>query len=1207
MSHTNKKTFTALIVTCLILLAAFVPAFAQKSSKIIPNTTQTNATTDAEPRYALLNINNLTAWMRSDGQSAHSPTGQNGIHFPRGTANVIYQDGILWGGKAYVDANKTIPAPFSQLVRVGGATYGTGTRAGWITGQGASAVAADPDDPRARIYRIRRDYFSMPDSELTRDAAELNEIGFDEVTPAQKQAALDQYAKDWSEWPVDLGAPFIDRNGNGIFDPPPPFSSTFTADSLIAGGYDEPGIAAANPNLPADQVIWTVYNDLDRQTAVQRFGSEPLGLELQVTVWGYKKIKIFEDVFFKRIRLINKGGVDTDGDGTVDGVFYLDSLHVAQWSDPDLGTFNDDLVGCDIPLQAGYVYNGSASDAEFSKYNLAPPAAGYSLLHGAILSAPGSEGIFDFRRVRDAKNLGMSAFAYFATGSPYSDPAGSYVTNSLRWWKLLRGYAPLAGPDVRINFPPGVEPGPYPLAGDPVAGTGHIDGQGFDYSFVPGDRRSIIVSGPFVMAPGDTQEAVIAFVAGLGADRLSSISAMRSTMNKVKAFYLSLFDFVPPKFFAEVVYEADPTKARIKIFAEENPAAIEAIKATVRRQDGSTVTTLTLLDDGLHDDGAAGDGVFGNSIEVDREAAAFYLDAEVTDATSMTHTLPRIFEPITTAGIVDISTPVIVSDNLNGDGVANPGENIRYGFTLHNRTPFDLTDLRITPQVQFIPGKSLEVSRVDAGMTFTPIYSAVAPNSYLDFEIPSAFPSAIFNVPILVSDQQFNQWQDTLQFEIVPASVEYQESLFLHIAGRASGDFGIRIIDPQAVRKTEYIIQGVDSINTQGERGFTLSDRNFGRVLLSDHPIPDTLGHNISVTDGFKVLRGTLMDQSKAGVIGWSVPNGNRVWTWANNANGFGFEGFNGAIGATSPRIIFGDGTRIVRIDALKDVLIKFAGTDQEGNVLDPNDPDWSYGYRYGRAFHLAPAKPEFAPFIINPSGGYSYQDFTKSVPFSAWDVEENPPRRLVIGFLENNLPGGLVDGRYWPPDFTAADNTAGSGPREWFFIFDATYSETPDPAFMTELIGSDAPMMYWGTPARRGNIAFGAEDEFMVFASHLVTKNDIWTFDATTVGVENGFGTPETFALSQNYPNPFNPQTTIAFALPTVSHVTLKIFNILGQEITALLDKRLPAGRHVVIWQGSDRFKTTVASGVYFYRLEAEPVAGGQRFVRTRKMAVVR
>jgi len=78
----------------------------------------------------------------------------------------------------------------------------------------------------------------------------------------------------------------------------------------------------------------------------------------------------------------------------------------------------------------------------------------------------------------------------------------------------------------------------------------------------------------------------------------------------------------------------------------------------------------------------------------------------------------------------------------------------------------------------------------------------------------------------------------------------------------------------------------------------------------------------------------------------------------------------------------------------------------------------------------------------------------------------------------------------------------------------------------------------------------------------------------------------PEGFTLDQNYPNPFNPKTTISFSLPTTSHVTLEIFNVLGQQVTTLVDQTMGAGQHQIDWNSTDQSGSPVASGVYFYRL---------------------
>jgi hypothetical protein len=80
----------------------------------------------------------------------------------------------------------------------------------------------------------------------------------------------------------------------------------------------------------------------------------------------------------------------------------------------------------------------------------------------------------------------------------------------------------------------------------------------------------------------------------------------------------------------------------------------------------------------------------------------------------------------------------------------------------------------------------------------------------------------------------------------------------------------------------------------------------------------------------------------------------------------------------------------------------------------------------------------------------------------------------------------------------------------------------------------------------------------------------------------------PRSFQLHQNYPNPFNPQTEISFNLPYNGEIKLSVFNILGQEVKLLVDGRLEAGHHAVVWDGRDNSGTSVSSGIYFYRLKA-------------------
>ncbi len=112
------------------------------------------------------------------------------------------------------------------------------------------------------------------------------------------------------------------------------------------------------------------------------------------------------------------------------------------------------------------------------------------------------------------------------------------------------------------------------------------------------------------------------------------------------------------------------------------------------------------------------------------------------------------------------------------------------------------------------------------------------------------------------------------------------------------------------------------------------------------------------------------------------------------------------------------------------------------------------------------------------------------------------------------------------------------------------------------------------------------------------------FTFDiATAVSQETPAQIPEEFALSQNFPNPFNPTTTIEFALPQQAHVTLKVFDLLGREIATLVDARLRPGFHRTVLSGEG-----LSSGVYLYRIHAQPVTDGvPPFSTTRKFVLLK
>ena len=95
----------------------------------------------------------------------------------------------------------------------------------------------------------------------------------------------------------------------------------------------------------------------------------------------------------------------------------------------------------------------------------------------------------------------------------------------------------------------------------------------------------------------------------------------------------------------------------------------------------------------------------------------------------------------------------------------------------------------------------------------------------------------------------------------------------------------------------------------------------------------------------------------------------------------------------------------------------------------------------------------------------------------------------------------------------------------------------------------------------------------------------------------------PTVYTLYQNYPNPFNPTTVIAFGIPEASHVSLQIFDIVGREVTTLVNEDLMPGNY-----RSTFIAERVSSGVFFYRIVAARKSDNRRlFVETKKLMLIK
>jgi hypothetical protein len=99
---------------------------------------------------------------------------------------------------------------------------------------------------------------------------------------------------------------------------------------------------------------------------------------------------------------------------------------------------------------------------------------------------------------------------------------------------------------------------------------------------------------------------------------------------------------------------------------------------------------------------------------------------------------------------------------------------------------------------------------------------------------------------------------------------------------------------------------------------------------------------------------------------------------------------------------------------------------------------------------------------------------------------------------------------------------------------------------------------------------------------------------------------TPQDFFISEAYPNPFNPSTTIEYGMPEAARVRVTVYDMLGRSVSTLEDADLPAGFYRTEWNGTNSAGAPVASGIYYYRIEAQG-ASGKNFSTLKKMMLLK
>ena len=272
-------------------------------------------------------------------------------------------------------------------------------------------------------------------------------------------------------------APFVEPPGreDGIYDP-------------YDGDHPVIEVAGCGNNyftpVYADEMIWWVFND--RGNLHSQSNGLPMSMEVQALAFGYRTTDAINNMTFYRYKLLNRNSL------------RLRDTYVSLWSDPDLGCYTDDHIGCDTLTGMGYVYNADNNDdatcgASGLGYGSKVPALGVDYFRGPLDSA--------------GNQIGLSGFQYHVNqAGPTGDPG-----SALGYYRLMSGFWPdgtavsyggngyntnvtVRTPFVFPSFPNDQSPGAWSMCNGGTTGAG--------------DFRFLHTSGPFTLLPGATNELI---------------------------------------------------------------------------------------------------------------------------------------------------------------------------------------------------------------------------------------------------------------------------------------------------------------------------------------------------------------------------------------------------------------------------------------------------------------------------------------------------------------------------------------------------------------------------------------------------------------------------------------------------------------------------------------------------------------------------
>ncbi len=254
---------------------------------------------------------------------------------------------------------------------------------------------------------------------------------------------------------------------------------------------------------------------------------------------------------------------------------------------------------------------------------------------------------------------------------------------------------------------------------------------------------------------------------------------------------------------------------------------------------------------------------------------------------------------------------------------------------------------------------------------------------------------------------------------------------------------------------------------------------------------------------------------------------------------------------------------------------------DGGGNIMLS---DMDYFFANGEGDEPVFAAGDFAYDYFGIESGFSDPDPTDSTFYGEADdpISGNFSDSPLLTYAEYS--GNWAD--YFTGIAGTVDIFSGESTGE---VFGISYDRGNGKSVFLGLDVVSACVLEWTDP-EYGDLYLLPSEQFET------VMNNVFAYFGTTSAPENGDNLPMEYSLSQNYPNPFNPSTQITFAVPEAGLVSVKVFNLVGQEVATLFNSNMTPGSKTITFDASD-----MSSGIYFYKMDSGT------FSTTRKMILMK